>query len=56
MEEKEKYYLTYDLGLWEDEIFCEEFDTYEEMKARYEELEYDACVIDMWKGDKKLYS
>ena len=46
--------LTYDLGRYDDETICEEFDTIEELLERYEEIQYDVCEIEAWKDDKKI--
>lgn len=56
----ERYYLTYDLGMWDDEIICETFDTFEEMLARFEEIMWEVGTIDGWEirpdgeADKKV--
>lgn len=55
-----RYYITYDLGMWDDDIICEEFDTLEEMRARFEELVWEVGTIDAWEirpdgeSDKKI--
>lgn len=46
--------LTYDPGMYDDETVVEEFDTVEELLERYEEIRYDVCEIEAWKGDKKF--
>lgn len=46
--------LTYDLGMYDDETVLEEFDTVEELLERYEEIRYDVCEIEAWKGDEKF--
>ena len=53
MEEK-KFALTYDLGEWDDETICEEFDTVEELLERYYEIEWEVCEIEAWEDEKKI--
>lgn len=48
------FYLTYDLGMYDDETVCEEFDTVEELLERYEEIKWDVCEIEAWEDDKKI--
>ena len=48
------YSLTYDLGMWDDETICEDFDTIEELLDRYEEIKYEVYEIEAWEGDKKI--
>ena len=48
------FYLTYDLGMYDDETTWEEFDTIEELLERYEEIKYEVCEIEAWEGDKKI--
>ena len=48
------FYLTYDLGMYDDESICEEFDTIEELLKRYEEIQYEVCEIEAWEDDKKI--
>ena len=53
MEEK-KFALIYDLGMYDDETVCEEFDTIEELLKRYKEIQYEVCEIEAWEDDKKI--
>ena len=48
------FYLTYNLGMYDDETVCEEFDTAEELLERYEEIQYEVCEIETWEDDKKI--
>lgn len=48
------FYLTYDLGRWDDENVCEEFDTIEKLLERYEEIKWDYCEFRAWEGDKEI--
>lgn len=48
------FYLTYDLGRYDDETVCEEFDTVEELLKRYEEVRDEVCEIEAWEDDKKI--
>ena len=48
------FYLTYDLGMYDDETVGEEFDTVEELLERYEEIKWDVCEIEAWENDKKI--
>lgn len=48
------FYLTYDLGRWDDESICEEFDTVEELLERYEEIKWDYCEFRAWEEDKEI--
>ena len=48
------FYLTYDLGMYDDETTQEEFDTIEELLERYEEIKYEVCEIEAWKDDEKI--
>jgi len=48
------FYLTYDLGMYDDETVCEEFDTVEELLERYKEIQYEVCEIEAWEDDKKI--
>lgn len=48
------FYLTYDLGRWDDEIVCEEFETVKELLERYEEIKYEVCEIEAWEDEKKI--
>lgn len=48
------FYLTYDLGRYDDETVCEEFDTVEGLLGRYEEVRYEVCEIEAWEDDKKI--
>lgn len=48
------FYLTYDLTIWDDESCCEEFETIEELLARYEEIKWDVYEIEAWEDDKKI--
>ena len=43
------FYLTYDLGMYDDETVCEEFDTVEELLERYKEIEYEVCEIEAFR-------
>lgn len=40
--------LTYDLGIYDDETVCEDFDTIEELMERYREIQYDYCEFRAW--------
>ena len=46
--------LTYDLGIYDDETICEDFDTVEELLERFEEIKWDVCEIEAWENDKKI--
>ncbi len=48
------FYLTYDLGMYDDESICEEFDTIEELLKRYEEIKWEACEIRAWKDEEEI--
>lgn len=48
------YYLTYDLGRYNDESVCEEFETEEELLEAYNDLDYEACEIKAWKDDERI--
>jgi hypothetical protein len=48
------FYLTYDLGWYDDETICEEFDTIEELLERYEEIKWDVCEIKAWKDEERI--
>ena len=48
------FYLTYDLGMYDDETTQEEFDTIEELLERYEEIKYEVCEIEALKDDEKI--
>ena len=48
------FYLTYDLGNYNDESICEEFASVEELLDRYYEIQYDICEIEAWDEDKKI--
>ncbi len=48
------FYLYYDLGRWDDEIVCEEFETVEELLERYEEIKYEVCEIEAWEDEKQI--
>lgn len=53
-EKTSMFALTYDPGMYDDETVLEEFDTVEELLERYEEIRYDVCEIEAWKGDEKF--
>ena len=53
MEEK-RFALTYDLGEWDDETVCEEFDTVEELLERYEEIKWEVCEIRAWEDEERI--
>jgi len=48
------FYLTYDLGRWDDETVCEEFETVEELLEEYEKIKWEAFEIEAWEDDKKI--
>lgn len=48
------FYLTYDLGEWNDEAVCEEFETAEKLLERYEEIKWDVCEIRAWEDEKEI--
>jgi hypothetical protein len=48
------FYLTYDLGNYNDKSVCEEFTSVEELLDRYYEIQYDVCEIEAWDEDKKI--
>ena len=52
--DKKMFYLTYDLGMYDDETICEEFETVEELLERYEEIKWEVCEIEAWKDEKKI--
>lgn len=48
------FYLIYDIGKYDDETICEEFDTIEELLERYEDIKWEVCEIEAWEEEKKI--
>ena len=48
------FYLTYDLGRYNDETICEEFETVEELLEEYKKIKWEVCEIEAWEDDKKI--
>ncbi len=48
------FYLTYDLGMYDDKTVEEEFNTIKELLERYKEIQYEVCEIEAWENDRKI--